>query len=175
MSIPNELVQGIVDIKTAIENKSADTPVVIPDREYPDELCEALGAIKSAIENSSGGGGDFALDVYDTPVMVINSSGSSISFSVICYSVGGETIYPHNSSLSNNQTFTTPDTVRYALVDGKVYITSSTNKEIMTNNTGTVEYVKVSASIYLYKITPAEGINKLTLTFSRNAHTYPES
>lgn len=58
MSIPNEVVQGIVDIKTAIENKSAETPVVIPNREYPDELCEALGAVKDAIENSQGGGGN---------------------------------------------------------------------------------------------------------------------
>ena len=177
MSIPNEVVQGIVDIKTAIENKSADTPVEIPDREYPDELCEALGAVKDAIENSSGGGGggDFALDIYDTPVMFINSSGSSISFSTIYYAVSAETIEPYNHSLSNNQTYTTPDGTRSALVDGAVYVTSATNKEINTNNTGTVEYVKVSASIYIYKITPAEDINKLTITFTRNAHTYPES
>lgn len=60
MSIPNELVQGVVDIKTAIENMSAETPVVIPDREYPDELCEALGDIKTAIENKTA----------DTPVEI---------------------------------------------------------------------------------------------------------
>lgn len=175
MSIPNELVQGIVDIKTAIENKSADTPVVIPDRVYPDELCEALGAVKTAIENSQGGGGgDFALDIYDTPVMFINSSGSSISFSVIYYAVSAEIIEPYNHSLSNNQNYTTPVGTRCALVDGAVYVTSATNKEINTNNTGTVEYVKVSASIYVYKITPAENINKLTITFTRNAHTYTE-
>ena len=76
---PNEIVQGVVDIKTAIENKSADTPVDIPDRDYPDELCEALGAVKTAIENSSGGGGDYdyGINLFDKTVRVFNTSGGS--------------------------------------------------------------------------------------------------
>lgn len=174
---PNEIVQGVVDIKTAIENKSADTPVDIPDRDYPDELCEALGAVKDAIENSSGGGGggDFALDIYDTPVMFVNSSGASISYSLIYYLESVQSIQPNNISLSKNQQYTTTSSLKCTLIDGALYLASATNKEINTYGTGTVEYVKITSTSYIYKITPNEDINKLSVVFTSDAHTYPES
>ena len=122
MSIPNELVQGIVDIKTAIENKSADTPVVIPDREYPDELCEALGAVKDAIENSSGGGGEIFTD-YDGTITFRNSSANTMYYS-----------YPRKvgsayamfvGTINTTQTKTITDA---ALIDGKFYISVNKSK-----------------------------------------------
>lgn len=121
MSIPNELVQGIVDIKTAIENKSADTPVDIPDRDYPDELCEALGAVKDAIDNSQGGGGGGETVEIFTPILkMYNHSGSSKQTSaIIGVEVNGEIKIGCRAYQQTNNNFTYVRDA--ALIDGKLY------------------------------------------------------
>lgn len=173
---PNEIVQGVVDIKTAIENKSADTPVDIPDRDYPDELCEALGAVKTAIENSSGGGGDYdyGINLFDKTVRLFNTSGGSFSYTRVQYNGEYNQLMYVSGSLSNNQNSSSTDTTQYVLIDGAIEIQSQTNKEITCEQADNIEYIKIGIN-YKYRITPKPDATTVSIVITKNAHTYPEN